>query len=89
MAEVALTVIGLGREVNGRYERVDVAPGDALPAWVSNEEKKVLRENKALGNPPKVEASVVDAKDAEIDAKDAEIAELKAKLEAMESAKAK
>lgn len=82
MAEVALTVIGLGREVNGRYERVDVAPGDALPAWVSNEEKKVLRENGALGNPPKVEAAVVDAKDAEI-------AELKAKLEAMESAKAK
>lgn len=82
MSEVALTVIGLGREVNGRYERVDIAPGDVLPAWVSNEEKKVLRENGALGNPPKVEASVVDAKDAEI-------AELKAKLEAMESAKAK
>lgn len=82
MAEVALTVIGLGREVDGRYERVDVAPGQALPAWVSNEEKKALRENGALGNPPKVEASVVDAKDAEI-------AELKAKLEAMESAKAK
>lgn len=80
MSEVALTVIALGHDVDGNFERVYVSPGEVLPAWVSNEEKKVLRENGALGAPPKVEAAVLDAKDAEI-------AELKAKL--AEATKAK
>ena len=80
MADVALTVIGLGREVNGSFQRVDVQPGEALPSWVSAEDREALKANGALGPKPKVEAAVVDEKDARI-------AELEAQLAAAEAAK--
>ena len=80
MSDVALTVIGLGREVNGSFQRVDVQPGEALPSWVSAEDREALKANGALGPKPKVEASVVDERDARI-------AELEAQLVAAEAAK--
>ena len=48
MSDVALTVIGLGREVSGSFQRVDVQPGEALPSWVSAEDRKALKANGAL-----------------------------------------
>ena len=48
MSDVALTVIGLGREVNGSFQRVDVQPGEALPSWVSAEDREALKANGAL-----------------------------------------
>ena len=80
MSDVALTVIGLGHEVNGSFQRVDVQPGKALPSWVSAEDREALKANGALGQKPKVEASVVDEKVARI-------AELEAQLAAAEAAK--
>ena len=72
MAEVALTGIALGREVDGKYERVEVKAGDKLPAWVPNADKEALRANGALGEPQPTQE--------EIDSKDAEIERLKALL---------
>lgn len=81
MADVALTVIGLGHDVNGTYQRVDVQPGEQLPSWVSAKEKQALKDAGAYGAPEKVDASVVDEKDARI-------AELEAQLAAASAAKA-
>lgn len=72
MAEVALTAISVGRTVNDKFERVEVKAGDSLPAWVTNEDKKALRANGALGEPQPTQE--------DIDSKDAEIERLKALL---------
>ena len=66
MAEVALTGIALGREVDGKYERVEVKAGDKLPAWVPNADKEALRANGALGDPQPTQEDI-DSKDAEIE----------------------
>ena len=81
MAEVALTGIALGHEVNGKYERVEVKAGDKLPAWVPDADKKALRENGALGEPIPTQE--------EIDSKDAEIERLKALLSEAQAKAAK
>lgn len=81
MAEVALTAIALGHEVNGKYERVEVRAGDKLPAWVPNADKEALRENGALGEPAPTQE--------EIDSKDAEIERLKALLSEAQAEAAK
>lgn len=80
MAEVALTTIALGHEVDGKYERVDVKAGDKLPTWVPAADKKALRENGALGEPQPTQE--------EIDSKDAEIERLKALLSEAQAANA-
>lgn len=78
MAEVALTGISVGRTVDGKFERVEVAAGDELPSWVSDADKKALKANGALGEPV--------ATSEELENKDALIAELRAKLAAAEAA---
>lgn len=80
MAEVALTTIALGHDVDGKYERVEVKAGDKLPAWVPDADKKALRANGALGEPQPTQE--------EIDSKDAEIERLKALLAEATAAKA-
>jgi hypothetical protein len=74
MAEVALTGISLGREVDGKFERVEVLAGNKLPTWVSNDDKEILRTNGALGEATPTQKDVED--------KDAEIARLKELLAA-------
>lgn len=43
MSDVTLTAVGLGREVNGSYQRVDIPAGETLPSWVSAEDRESLR----------------------------------------------
>ena len=81
MAEIALTAISVGRMVDDKFERVEVKAGDSLPAWVSNEDKKALRANGALGEPQPTQE--------DIDSKDAEIERLKALLAEAEATAAK
>ena len=78
MAEVALTGISLGREVDGKFERVEVLAGNKLPTWVSNDDKEILRTNGALGEATPTQKDVED--------KDAEIARLKGLLAAATAA---
>lgn len=78
MAEVALTGISLGREVDGKFERVEVLAGNKLPTWVSNDDKEILRTNGALGEATPTQKDVED--------KDAEIARLKELLAAATAA---
>lgn len=78
MAEIALTAIALGHEVDGKYERVEVKAGDKLPAWVPNADKEALRANGALGDPQPTKEDV-DSKDAEIERLKALLSEAQAK----------
>lgn len=81
MADVALTVIGLGHDVNGKYERVDVQPGESLPSWVSKEEVAHLKEIGAIGVPiPTTAEAAQNAIDAAVAKRDAEIEKLKQQL---------
>lgn len=72
MAEVALTAIALGHDVDGKYERVEVKAGESLPSWVPKADREALRANGALGEPQPTQE--------DIDSKDAEIERLKALL---------
>ena len=82
MADVTLTNVVFGREVNGNYRRVTIPVGETLPSWVSAEDREALKANGALGPKPKVDAAVVDEKDARI-------AELEAQLAAVNGDAAK
>ena len=82
MADVTLTNVVFGREVNGNYQRVTIPVGETLPSWVSAEDREALKANGALGPKPKVDAAVVDEKDARI-------AELEAQLAAVNGDAAK
>lgn len=78
MSDVALTNISVGRTVNDQFERVEVKVGESLPAWVTKEDIKALKDQGAIGTPAPTAAT--------IDAKDAEIAELKRLLEEAQAA---
>ena len=86
MSDVTLTAVGLGREVNGSFQRVDIPAGETLPSWVSAEDRKALKANGALGPKPKVEAAVVDEKDARIAELESQLAAAEAAAEAAKSA---
>lgn len=85
MAEIALTAIALGHEVDGKYERVEVKAGDKLPVWVPNADKEALRANGALGDPQPTKEEV-DSKDAEIERLKALLSEAQAQAEAAKAA---
>ena len=90
MADVALTVIGLGHDVNGKYERVDVQPGKSLPSWVSKEEVAHLKEIGAIGVPiPTTAEAAKNAINAAVAERDAEIENLKKQLEEASKSPAK